>query len=795
MADSNIGSLPQAQSLDDSSLLVAEQQGQAVKLTGEQLKRYAKQSVELEFKDYLDEAKAAADQATGAVSAVTEMTVEAHDSEAASVTKTMKGGKVNLDFGLPRGEQGKPGPAGATGPRGPRGLPGNGLTILGHYDTEADLRAAVPNPAIGDAYSVGTERPYDTYIFDGVTLDWLNYGPFTGGGGVLPENVVTCEGGATIVLQGNFGDAPHTITITDDEEPPLTAEDVGYGGGTVQEALDDLKSSVSDGKAIVASAITDKGVPTAQDATFAQMAENIGQISTGSDTADATATSFDILSPKTAYTASGKVEGTIPTLPGQTITPGTADKTIANGQYLGGTQVIKGDPNLTSGNIKKGVSIFGVAGSLETSFAATLTVKADIGAVVTATCGDVSVEALSTTGTVVMELPVEGIWKVTAVRGVAQYNTVTLEVSSQYSAELTAEVHIEYYGTGTDLTNTKSKFGATNIGDYVLFAGTYAASSTTAQTSVVDVYDREYIKTNTTISYGFSGYAISDLSAGHTPSYAVFAGGSIRNVNGTEIGVSSIVYAFSKTLTQQSDIKSMDTAVISPASASVGEYVFFGGGETYISGRYGQSDKVNAYDDSLVKHMPTGLSSALKWLDAASNQNYAVFAGGYNGTNPVNFVFAYNKSLTRTLPTSLAVARYSLAAARAGNYVLFAGGLSEDGVTEVVDAYDLFLTRTTPESMVLARQDVSGTTLSDFAVFAGGQKTVLANHSYVTYAYATVDIYDPYLVHLQGHDLSGQRYNVAAASNGNSAFFGGGSAVRNSSTPANALAVDIYRYV
>lgn len=43
----------------------------------------------------------------------------------------------------------------------------------------------------------------------------------------------------------------------------------------------DLKKSVADGKASVASAITEKGIPTAQDATFAALAENIGNILTG----------------------------------------------------------------------------------------------------------------------------------------------------------------------------------------------------------------------------------------------------------------------------------------------------------------------------------------------------------------------------------------------------------------------------------------------------------------------------------------------------------------------------------
>lgn len=45
-------------------------------------------------------------------------------------------------------------------------------------------------------------------------------------------------------------------------------------------SVDDLKKSVSDGKAAVAGSITDKGVTTAADATFATMVTNIGKIET-----------------------------------------------------------------------------------------------------------------------------------------------------------------------------------------------------------------------------------------------------------------------------------------------------------------------------------------------------------------------------------------------------------------------------------------------------------------------------------------------------------------------------------
>lgn len=73
-----------------------------------------------------------------------------------------------------------------------------------------------------------------------------------------------------------------------------------------------------------------------------------------------------MLEGETALDASGElIEGTIPSQAAQTITPGTADQTIAAGKYLTGVQTIKGDANLLPANIKSGVSIFGVAGALE----------------------------------------------------------------------------------------------------------------------------------------------------------------------------------------------------------------------------------------------------------------------------------------------------------------------------------------------------------------------------------------------------------------------------------------------
>ena len=51
--------------------------------------------------------------------------------------------------------------------------------------------------------------------------------------------------------------------------------------GNVQGAIDQLFGHVSDGKVLIADAITDKGVSTSSSATFQTMANNIGRIDTG----------------------------------------------------------------------------------------------------------------------------------------------------------------------------------------------------------------------------------------------------------------------------------------------------------------------------------------------------------------------------------------------------------------------------------------------------------------------------------------------------------------------------------
>ena len=131
--DSNIGSLPKTTYLADDSLLVAEQQGEAVAVTGELFKQFARDSVTGYVGSADEHAKAAGNSAKSAAQsaedasksasnsntyarnaaasakAIEDMSVEgvsvSHENSA-SVEKKVSGGSVKLIFSIPEGKDG-----------------------------------------------------------------------------------------------------------------------------------------------------------------------------------------------------------------------------------------------------------------------------------------------------------------------------------------------------------------------------------------------------------------------------------------------------------------------------------------------------------------------------------------------------------------------------------------------------------------------------------------------------------------------------------------------------------------
>lgn len=80
MADKTIGSLPQAQSVDDASLFVCEQQGTAMKTTGAQWKGFAVQAVSPLVTQAQQSATQAGNSATAAADSATEAAKSAQEA-------------------------------------------------------------------------------------------------------------------------------------------------------------------------------------------------------------------------------------------------------------------------------------------------------------------------------------------------------------------------------------------------------------------------------------------------------------------------------------------------------------------------------------------------------------------------------------------------------------------------------------------------------------------------------------------------------------------------------------------
>lgn len=94
-------------------------------------------------------------------------------------------------------------------------------------------------------------------------------------------------------------------------------------------------------------------------------------ISTGTNTLTLSKTvsvtptvSAGYVSAGTAGNSDVSLTASVTTKAAATYTPTTSNQEIAAGTYLTGKQTISGDANLVAGNIKSGVSIFGVSGSL-----------------------------------------------------------------------------------------------------------------------------------------------------------------------------------------------------------------------------------------------------------------------------------------------------------------------------------------------------------------------------------------------------------------------------------------------
>ncbi len=140
-----------------------------------------------------------------------------------------------------------------------------------------------------------------------------------------------------------------------------TANAANSAAAAAQATANQAFQAGNERKAEVVAALVAKGIPASTNDSWDTLLSKM----TGIIKATGNATPADLLTGKTASNASGPITGTMPNRgAGGTVTPSTANQSKPAGYYSSPITVL-GDADLVPGNIRSGVDLFGVVGSIQ----------------------------------------------------------------------------------------------------------------------------------------------------------------------------------------------------------------------------------------------------------------------------------------------------------------------------------------------------------------------------------------------------------------------------------------------
>lgn len=224
---------------------------------------------------------------------------------------------------------------------------------------------------------------YDASSTDAVPSDVANGKLFVNSQGVQ----IGTNSGSAPTLQTKTA----TYTPTESQQTATITADSGYDGlssvGVTVNAISNTyvgtgitrRSSTNltvSGATVTApagyySAQASKSVASGTATPAATISGTAATVSTGTNTITLTKSVSNTPTVSAGYIASGtagnssvSLTANVTTKAAATITPTTTNQTIAAGTYLTGIQTIAGDADLIPANIKSGVTIFGVTGTL-----------------------------------------------------------------------------------------------------------------------------------------------------------------------------------------------------------------------------------------------------------------------------------------------------------------------------------------------------------------------------------------------------------------------------------------------
>lgn len=220
-------------------------------------------------------------------------------------------------------------------------------------------------------------------------------------------------------------------------------------------------------------------------------------------------------------------------------------------------------------------------------------------------------------------------------------------------------------------------------------------------------------------------------------------------------------------------IGTLSDAGIELVSATVGNKIFFAGGQRTMTG---YSSRVDIYDITTNTWSTTELSSGNRvGMATATVGSKVFFAGGIELDNGLTTsrVDIYDASTNSWSTAELSKARTYLAAATVGNKVFFVGGGSYEPSfigSNVVDIYDNATNTWTTATLSLGRFYLSANTVGNKIYFAGGSlgPGVVGNIS------TRIDIYDASNNSWSTTELQEGKSNMASIAFGNNIYWSSG---------------------